>query len=277
MPNQKVPQLPVLTAVTGEDLFYVVDVSDTTDDPTGSSKQITRDNILTNVNAIDFDVTATTASQVGSIKWDSGTGTLNVGVGDEGGTLVDLQVGQEELVRVYNEEATTLLRGEIVYVFGSQGNRPSVKRAIATGDGYSVTTLGMVTSDITSGGQGYVTTFGIISNLDTSSLTGGTALWLSPTVSGGYTEVKPQAPDHTVLIGYVVRVSATVGSVFINISNGWEIDELHDVRITNPTEGDVLVRSTYNGSPVWVNTPSQSPSLFNYGLANAIMTGTFLT
>ncbi len=43
MPNQKVPQLPILTAITGSDLFYVVDVSDTTDDPTGSSKQITRD------------------------------------------------------------------------------------------------------------------------------------------------------------------------------------------------------------------------------------------
>jgi hypothetical protein len=277
MANQKVPQLPVLSAVTGEDLFYVVDVSDTTDDPTGSSKQITRDDILTNVNQIEFDVTATTTSQIGSLTWDAGTGTLNVGVGVPGGTLIDLQVGQEELVRVYNEEATTLVKGEIVYVFGSQGNRPSVKRAIATGDGYSVTTLGMVTSDITSAGEGYVTTFGIISNLNTNGFSGGTALWLSPTVAGGYTSTKPQAPYHTVLIGYVIRQSATVGSIFINISNGWELDELHDVRITNPTEGDVLVRSTYNGSPVWVNTPSQSPSLFNYGLANAIMTGNFLT
>ena len=46
MANEKLPQLPILTAVTGQDLFYVVDVSDTTDDPTGSSKQITRDEIL---------------------------------------------------------------------------------------------------------------------------------------------------------------------------------------------------------------------------------------
>ena len=44
MANEKLPQLPILTAVTGDDLFYVVDVSDTTDDPTGSSKGITRDN-----------------------------------------------------------------------------------------------------------------------------------------------------------------------------------------------------------------------------------------
>ena len=58
MANQKVPQLPILSAVTGDDLFYVVDVSDTTDDPTGSSKGITRDDILKNITGL----TATTIS-----------------------------------------------------------------------------------------------------------------------------------------------------------------------------------------------------------------------
>jgi hypothetical protein len=52
MASEKLPQLPILSAVTGEDLFYVVDVSDTTDDPTGTSKQITRDDVLKNVNTV---------------------------------------------------------------------------------------------------------------------------------------------------------------------------------------------------------------------------------
>jgi hypothetical protein len=203
---------------------------------------------------IDFNTGATVTQSPGRIYWDSGTGTLNVTVGDSGTGLIDLQVGQEEIVRVYNSEATTLLKGEIVYVSGSQGNRPAVKRAQAQSDLYSVTTLGMVDRNISSGDEGYVTTFGIISNLNTLGLTGGTPVWLSPTVPGGYTSTKPQAPEHIVLIGYVVRVSATVGSIFINISNGWELDELHDVRISAATEGDLLVRSTYSGSPVWVNT-----------------------
>ncbi len=209
---------------------------------------------------IDLNTAYTGPTTQGRLSWDSGTGTLNIGVGDVGGTLIDLQVGQEELVRVFNSEATTLQKGEIVYVFGSQGNRPSVKRAIATSDGYSVTTLGMVTSNITSGSEGYVTTFGIISNLNTNGLTGGTAIWLSPTVAGAYTTLKPQAPYHTVLIGYVVRVDATVGSVFVNISNGWEIDELHDVRINGKTQGDLISYSAYNGSNVWVNTKTLNGS-----------------
>jgi hypothetical protein len=203
---------------------------------------------------IDFNTGATVAQSVGRINWDSGTGTLNIAVGDADTGLIDLQVGQEEIVRVYNGEGTTLQKGEIVYVSGSQGNRPKVKRALATTDGYSVTTLGMVDLAIPSGSEGYVTTFGVISNLNTLGLSGGTPIWLSPTVAGGYTSTKPQAPDHTVLLGYVVRVDNTVGSIFVNISNGWELDELHDVRISGVTEGDLLVRSSYSGTPVWVNT-----------------------
>ena len=203
---------------------------------------------------IDFNQNYSGATTQGRINWDTGTGTLNIGVGDTTTGLIDLQVGQEEVVRVYNDAGSTLLKGEVVYVSGSQGNRPAVKRAIATNDGYSVTTLGMVDRNIAAGAEGYVTTFGIISNLNTLGLTGGTAIFLSPTVAGGYTSVKPQAPEHIVLIGYVVRVSATVGSIFINISNGWEIDELHDVRITNPLQGDLLTYSSYSGTPLWVNS-----------------------
>jgi hypothetical protein len=217
---------------------------------------------------IDFNTNATVTSSNGRIYWDSGTGTLNVSVGDTGTGLIDLQVGQEEIVRVFNDEATTLVKGEIVYVSGSQGNRPKVKRALATSDGYSVTTLGMVDRNITSGAEGYVTTFGIISNLNTIGLTGGTAIWLSGTVPGGYTSDKPIAPLHTVLIGYVVRVSATVGSIFVNISNGWELDEIHDVRISAATEGDLLMRSSFSGTPLWVNTKTLNGSYTITGNTN---------
>lgn len=219
---------------------------------------------------IDFNQNYTGITTQGRINWDTGTGTLNIGVGDNTTGLIDLQVGQEEVVRVYNNAGTTLLKGEIVYVSGSQGNRPAVKRALATNDGYSVTTLGMVDRNIAAGAEGYVTTFGIISNLNTLGLTGGTAIYLSPTIAGGYTSVKPQAPQHIVLIGYVVRVSATVGSIFINISNGWEIDELHDVRITNALSGDLLVRSSYSGSPVWINTKTLNGNYSISGNTNHI-------
>jgi hypothetical protein len=67
MANQKVPQLPVLSAVTGDDLFYVVDVSDTTDDPTGSSKQITRDDILKNITGLTINGNLTVTGNTQSL------------------------------------------------------------------------------------------------------------------------------------------------------------------------------------------------------------------
>ena len=88
MANQKVPQLPILSAVTGDDLFYVVDVSDTTDDPTGSSKQITRDGILENITGLTVNgvLTATTisANTVYSVSTTTGTSVANLAIQSDG-------------------------------------------------------------------------------------------------------------------------------------------------------------------------------------------------
>ena len=207
---------------------------------------------------IDFNTNYTGATlPAGRLQWDDGNGTLVLGL--KGG-VSDIEIGLENMALCYNSEATTLTAGTVVYVSGSQGNRPSIKRAIATSDGYSVTTLGVVSEPIASGVEGFVTTFGMVNNLNTIGYSGGTPIWISPTDAGGYTDVKPKAPYHTVLIGYVVRVHASVGSIFVHVSNGWEIDELHDVRLNGRTEGDLLMLSGYNGSNVWVNSKTLNGS-----------------
>ena len=114
MANQKVPQLPVLSAVTGEDLFYVVDVSDTTDDPTGSSKQITRDNVLKNITGLtattisattyqnlptDVFVTGGTYTSGNAIFTNNTGGTFSVSgftVGGGGGQIFYLNLSQSQ-------------------------------------------------------------------------------------------------------------------------------------------------------------------------------------
>lgn len=198
---------------------------------------------------VQFDTATTATPSVGGVTWDDGTGTLAFSL--KGGN-VQTDIGLQNFALCWNDDSVTLTKGMIVYVSGSQGNRPKIKRAIATSDSYSVTVLGMVTETIAVGAEGFVTSFGMVNNLNTIGLTGGTALWLSPTTLGGYTETKPIAPQHTVLIGYVVRVSATVGSVFIHTSNGWEIEELHNVQITGVTNGDLLVYDA--AQQLWKNT-----------------------
>ena len=253
MANQKVPQLPVLSTVTGDDLFYVVDVSDTTDDPTGSSKQITRDEILTEVNQIDFNLTAVTTHQEGRIAWNDDIKSLEI---DTDNPNVQVQVGHEMVIRVNNQTGSILTKGTVVYINGAQGQRPTVTKADYSADTSSASVIGLVAADINNGANGYVITSGILEGVNTIDYTAGTSLYLF--TGGTYSSNKPQAPDHDVRIGKVVVSNATTGSIYVNVQNGYELDELHDVRITSVSENDVLVRSTYNGSPVWVNTKTIS-------------------
>lgn len=88
-------------------------------------------------------------------------------------------------------------------------------------------------------------------DIDTSSLTEGGAVWLSPSVAGGMTDVKPSAPNHLVLVGYCIRSHPTLGSIYVKPQNGYELDELHNVKITNPQDGQVLKYSASLG--VWIN------------------------
>ena len=168
-----------------------------------------------------------------------------------GGGNVTLQIGEENLARVYNADSVTLTDGMIVYVYGNQGNTISVKRASATGETTSARVLGMVTESIPVGGRGFINTYGLVRDLDTSSYTGGTPLYLGTTL-GSFTNVQPEAPNHICVIGYVSRSHASTGSIFIHISNGWEIDELHNVAISGVTNGDLL---SYDSSDsIWKNT-----------------------
>jgi hypothetical protein len=253
MANQKVPQLPVLTAITGSDLFYVVDVSDITDDPTGSSKQITRDEILTSVNQIDFNLTAVTTHEEGRVSWNDDIKSLEI---DTENPEVQVQVGHEMVIRVNNQTGSILTKGTVVYINGAQGQRPTVTKADYSADTSSASVIGLVAADINNGDNGYVITSGILEGVNTIDYTAGTSLYLF--TGGTYSSNKPQAPDHDVRIGKVVVSNATTGSIYVNVQNGYELDELHDVRITSVSENDVLVRSTYNGSPVWVNTKTIS-------------------
>jgi hypothetical protein len=223
---------------------------------------------LDNVDHITFDTTSTTTPTEATFVWNDGDGTLDLGL--KGGN-VTLQLGQEQLARVYNAEATTLNDGEIVYISGSQGNRIAVKRADSTNEDGSRNTLGMVTETILSGEEGFVTTGGVVHGLNTIGLTAGATIFLG--TNGQYTQTRPTAPNHTVIVGFVERVHASQGSIFVKIDNGYELNELHNIVADQPTLGDLLI---YSGS-VWTGSKALSGS---YSLTGSLfisgsVTGSF--
>jgi len=202
---------------------------------------------LANVNSVGFDTTPTTPpTTAGSMYWDSGNLTPTVVLNAN----TDLQLGQENIALVYNGTGSTITAGSVVAVSGAQGQRPSVSLADADSEALSAPTLGIATESIANGAEGFVTTFGFVRGINTSAFTAGAPIYLSQT-AGQFTATRPSAPAHTVALGWVIKVNASSGEVFVNINNGWELDELHNVLITSPTSGNTLIYDSVAG--VWKN------------------------
>jgi hypothetical protein len=218
------------------------------------------------VNYVDYNVSLPAGFptfNTGRLHWVDDTKTLGLDTDVNG---VTIELGHQQIVRVVNETGVTISKGSVVYITGSSGQRPGIARASYTDENDSATTLGIVAQTIAgSGGSttGYVVSKGILRGVDTRGIPAGSSLYLSS--SGQYTTVKPQAPLHDVRLGKVIYqgASANNGIIYVDIQNGYEIDELHDVRIVNASDGDLLTRS---GS-LWINTKQLTGSY--------ILTGSF--
>lgn len=222
---------------------------------------------LSSPDFVQFDTAATPVLGVGKLQWDAEYGTLQFGL--TGGN-VNLQVGQEQVQHVLNKTGSTLSDGKVVIVTGAQGQRTTVAYAQADSDANSATVLGILTEDIANNQQGYCTTEGLVHGVDTSAFAEGDVLYLSGTVPGGLTNVKPQAPTHLVMIGYCVKSHHVDGHIMVKVQNGYELDELHDVKLTSVADKDFL---QYDSSvPAWVNTGT--PRLRSYTVATLPAAGT---
>lgn len=179
---------------------------------------------------IDFNTSTPAASAVGRVTWNTGDGTLDLGL--LGGNVV-LQVGQEQVQRVYNNTGASLPEGRVVYITGAQGTRLTVSLASNTSEATSSKSFGVLTESIADAAEGYICTEGLVRNIDTSAYAEGAALWLNSS-NGNVTTTKPTAPAHSVLVGYCIRSHASAGSIFVKVQNGQELDELHDVLVVTP-------------------------------------------
>lgn len=202
-----------------------------------------------------FNVTGSPVTDVGtfvvtgdgnSSQYIDGTGSLQ--------NFPSTLESQDVIIEVRNNTGSTIPKGTAVYINGALGNKPTVAYAIASQDSTSAQTLGLTQAAIPNNTQGFVVIIGRCTDLDTSAFTEGTQLYLSGTVLGGYTSVKPYAPIHLVYIGIVTRSHPNLGTIDVKVQNGYEIEELHDVAALNPNNGDVLQYVTSTG--LWTKTSS---------------------
>jgi len=197
------------------------------------------------------------ADAVAKLHWNTTFGGPTIGL--VGGNT-NLQIGQDEFVYVHNNTGSTITKGQVVYISGSQGQRLTVALAQANADATSISVIGFANESIANNADGFVATVGLVSGINTSGFADGAVIWLSPTVAGGFTVTKPVAPNHLVLLGYVVKGNSVgAGSIYVFTQNGYELDELHDVLITSVANGNYL---RYNSAiPAWVNVAGPTGTL----------------
>lgn len=167
---------------------------------------------------------------------------------------------------VHNQEATTLTKGSVVYLFGAAGNVASVKRAYNTSDTFSSKTFAVVRDDIGAGQRGIVITQGVVDKLNLGSYSEGDIVWLD-SIPGQFTKTKPVAPYHQVFIGVVERANNGNGQLYVKVQNGYELGELHNVNVNGQADNDVLYYQS--STKLW---KAKSPYLLvdTLGLSNRI-------
>lgn len=152
-----------------------------------------------------------------------------------------IERAKQVVVTIRNDEATTMTIGTVVYISGANGTNVLAKRAQANDEDTSSKTIGMVIESIASGADGKIALAGTIDGVNTALYAAGSPLWLSATTAGGLVDTKPVPPNHAVFVGWVARSNTNNGRIELHIQNGYEIDELHDVLLTDLADGQILV------------------------------------
>ena len=221
-------------------------------------------------------------------EYQAAVGANNASASNVFATMADIGGGgtgtaDKIIFDVKYDEVGGIVKGQAVYVSGSDGTNITVKKADYSSEATSSKTLGLVTESGALNHQGSVISDGLLSNIDTSAAgAAGDPVWLGDDGNLIYGLAnKPYAPNHLVFIGIVTKKNASTGEIFVKVQNGFEIEELHDVDVKSnpPSDGDVL---TYNVlTDLWENRPVASSSTSIEGnvllSGNASWSGTGMT
>lgn len=171
------------------------------------------------------------------------------------------------ITNVRNQTGSTIEKLKVVYISGATGNKPLVSLASNATQDASSKVYGVTRDEIANNGTGYVVTVGELRNVNTQAYNEGDQLWLG--VNGNVLTAPPAEPAYSVFIGFIIRKHPNLGVVDVRIQNGYELDELHGVQITTPTNGQVLKYDSTSG--LWINAADSAPVSSVFGRTGAVV------
>lgn len=130
---------------------------------------------------------------------------------------ISLQIGQEQWLRVRNSSGATIVDGKAVYISGNHAGTGLPEITLAKADAAATSmVVGLSTHDIENNTIGYVTVQGKVNDVDTSAFSNGDEIFLSTTVAGDLTNIKPLHPNEIVSLGVITKSNPTNGNIAVS-------------------------------------------------------------
>lgn len=170
------------------------------------------------------------------------------------------------IVSVRNGTRDTITKGQVVKIYKAPSthslntDKVVVKLADALehtiGSNVYGDILGVAIENISPSTEGYVITKGYLSNIDTSAgFTDGDVVYVSPTVSGSFTNVKPLPPIESIQVGHITKVGSSDGIIFVDIKQPVTFEFISSVSSSSSPQNNSLL--VYDGARnVWYDKSS---------------------
>jgi hypothetical protein len=212
---------------------------------TGATQDVDLGAFGLKANDLQFDITPSAIpTGTSTMAWDVDDETIQF----EMAHSVIQRVGQETFYYAKNQTGSTITKGTCVMANGTLGNsgRILIEPMVADGSYPANVVMGCVADDILDGEDGYVTAFGKIRQIDTSSFSDGTILYCDPNNAGQFTSTQPTAPNVCVTIAIVIKADLNNGSVFVRPSFLGELNQLTNVSTGTLIKNDILQYDSAN-------------------------------
>jgi hypothetical protein len=212
------------------------------------------------INGVTYDLTANRAWSALPVGGAAGDILAKIDGTDYNATWIP---NYTSTVKHYVKLGENMTAGTPVYVSGSTGTSGTnmiVSKASNASEATSSKTIGLIATGGVTNDEVFVVTEGLITGLDTSTATANDPVWLG--VNGALIfglANKPYAPAHLVFLGIVTRVQQNNGEIFVKVQNGFELDELHDLSVRNPSDGDMIKYVASTG--LWTKTAASTTNI----------------
>ena len=217
---QKIDNTDAVTSVNGYTGTVVLSYSDVGAFPatstTGSGNVVLQTGATLNnptIGNYEAWTSSSAPSYVEGLQWYDSTAHSLAYYNDSANAVV--HIGQDIQVKVINNTGSTIPNGSPVYITSTSSGQTYPNIALAKADVAATSAvIGLTNGEIANGSIGYVTSQGIIDNVNTGAFTVGQMLYLSPYSAGQLMNTIPPT-GITVQVGVVSYVNSSTGKIYV--------------------------------------------------------------